>query len=229
MTKCLVVDDEQIACQIIEQYILQHEGLTLVGKCRNALEAFAVLEQQAVDLLFLDIEMPLVNGITFLKALAKPPQVIFTTAHADYALQGYELDVIDYLLKPFSFERFRKAVGKIKTTAAEKETTGEYSLVIKDKGGLIKLPGRSIFYIEASRDYMKIVTAQQNYLVHITMKNLEEDLPPNKFIRVHKSFIIAIEQIKLIKAETIILNGGYNIPLSTSYKNRLIEVFKKQE
>ncbi len=112
MIHCLIADDEVIAHQILEQYIIQTEGLTLVAKCRNAMEAFAKLQQHKVDLIFLDIEMPLVNGISFLKTLADPPKVIFTTAYAEYALQGYELNVVDYLLKPFSYERFVKAVGK---------------------------------------------------------------------------------------------------------------------
>ena len=226
MTKCLIVDDEQVAHQILEQYILQTDSLTLVGKCRNALEAFAKLEQQAIDLIFLDIEMPLVNGLTFLKTLSNPPQVIFTTAYSEYALQGYELNVVDYLLKPFSYERFSKAIAKVKQPVQPEEKE-EGNLIIKEKGGLIKLPHSDIVYIEASKDYMKIVTGKQQYLVHVTMKSLEEDLPKEKFVRIHKSFIVAMQHIKMIKADNIILSDNVSLPLSINYKEKLLELFKK--
>ncbi len=120
MIKCLIVDDEQIAQQIVEQFIMQTPGLTLIAKCRNALEAFAKLEQHTVDLIFLDIEMPLVNGLSFLQTLANPPKVIFTTAYPNYAVQAFDLDVADYLLKPFSYERFLKAVNKVRIIAVRK-------------------------------------------------------------------------------------------------------------
>src|SRR5687768_8335374 len=119
MIRCMIVDDEPIAHQILEQYILQTEGLTLVAKSRNAMEAFAKLEQQEIDLMFLDIEMPLVKGTAFLKTLTHPPKVIFTTAYAEHAVEGFELNAVDYLLKPFSYERFAKAVAKLKTTVEE--------------------------------------------------------------------------------------------------------------
>ena len=132
MIKCLIVDDEQIAQQIVEQYIMQTPGLTLIAKCRNALEAFAKLEQHSVDLIFLDIEMPLVNGLAFVQTLTKPPRVIFTTAYPNYAVQAFDLDVVDYLLKPFSYERFLKAVKKVKETAvAAIENNDEGHLLVK--------------------------------------------------------------------------------------------------
>jgi len=229
MIHCLIADDEVIAHQILEQYIIQTEGLTLVAKCRNAMEAFAKLQQHKVDLIFLDIEMPLVNGVAFLKTLPDPPKVIFTTAYAEYALQGYELGVVDYLLKPFSYERFVQAVGKVKDLAASDKpqaSGGETDyLVVKEKEGLLRIPFSEIFYIEGSRDYMKIVTTERKYLVHLTMKKLEEMLPAGKFIRTHKSFIVSVSKIKVVKTGEVVLADQQVIPVSGHYKEGVVRCF----
>ena len=236
MIHCLIADDEVIAHQILEQYILQTEGLTLVAKCRNAMEAFAKLQQHKVDLIFLDIEMPLVNGITFLKTLANPPKVIFTTAYAEYALQGYELNVVDYLLKPFSYERFAQAVGKVSPAVSGEPRAvsqgqvkggemGEEFLVVKEKEGLLRIAFSEILYIEGSRDYMKIVTPERKYLVHLTMKKLEELLPAGKFIRTHKSYIVAVSKIKIVKTAELVLVDQQAIPVSGHYKEGVVQRF----
>jgi len=235
MIHCLIADDEVIAHQILEQYILQTEGLTLVAKCRNAMEAFAKLQQHKVDLIFLDIEMPLVNGITFLKTLPDPPKVIFTTAYAEYALQGYELNVVDYLLKPFSYERFAQAVGKVKALGAmgfssaggQASVEGELgdALVVKEKEGLLRIPFSDILYIEGSRDYMRVVTAERKYLVHLTMKKLEELLPPGKFIRTHKSYIVSVSKIKIVKTAELVLADQQVVPVSGHYKEGVVRSF----
>lgn len=228
MIKCLIADDEVMAHQILEQYIMQTPGLLLIAKCRNALEAFAKLEQHAIDVIFLDIEMPLVTGITFLKTLTNPPKVIFTTAYADYALESYELNVVDYLLKPFSYERFNKAVEKVKQlTVQNKHTPDEPRyLVIKEKEGLLKIPYEEVLYIEASKDYMKIFTPSRQYLTHLTMKKLEELLPAQLFIRTHKSFIVALKQIKLLKTDSLVLANNATIPVSLSYKEEVMRKFR---
>lgn len=231
--RCLIADDELMAHQILEQYILQTPGLLLVAKCRNALEAFAKLEQHSIDLIFLDIEMPLVNGITFLKTLTNPPKVIFTTAYAHYALEGYDLNVADYLLKPFSYDRFVKAVDKVRQLlpppAPAVEASGESDyLLVKEKDGLMKVAYADIHYIEASRDYMKIFTTQGHHLVHLTMKKLEALLPASQFIRTHKSFIVALRQIKSLKPDNIVLSNKVNIPVSAHYSEAVMERFKRQ-
>jgi DNA-binding LytR/AlgR family response regulator len=231
--RCLIADDELMAHQILEQYILQTPGLTLVAKCRNALEAFAKLEQHTIDLIFLDIEMPLVNGITFLKTLSKPPKVIFTTAYADYALQGYELNVVDYLLKPFPYERFAKAVDKVKQslqvpeTAPSSPTDGSQHLLIKEKEGMMKIGYDDILYIEASKDYMKIITATGHHLVHQTMKKLEELLPADRFVRTHKSYIVSLRQIRILKSDAVVLENKTEVPVSVNYADNLRERFNK--
>jgi len=229
MINCLIADDEVIAQQILERYILQTDGLTLVAKCRNAMEAFAKLQQHTIDLIFLDIEMPLVNGITFLKTLERPPSVIFTTAYSEYALQGYELNVVDYLLKPFSYERFVQGVEKVKalravsaSMPAESVPAGDEHLVVKEKEGLLKISFADIIYIEGSGDYMKIVTAGRNYLVHLTMKRLEELLPAALFIRTHKSYIVAVRKIKIVKPAELVLADMRTIPVSGLYKEEVI-------
>ena len=229
MIRCLIADDEQIAQDILERYILQSTGLTLVAKCRNALEAFARLEGQAVDLIFLDIEMPLINGLTFLRSLSNPPQVILTTAYAEYALEGYELNVVDYLLKPFSFERFSKAVAKVKAAEAfEPKAEGdEGNLLIKEKGGLKKVPYNKIIYIEASKDYMKIVTPDQQYLIHLTMKSLESQLPVGRFVRIHKSYIVSFREIRMVKADSVVIGNNQSLPLGVNYREQLMEMYKK--
>ncbi|MFT3827010.1 MAG: LytTR family DNA-binding domain-containing protein [Chitinophagaceae bacterium] len=232
MIKCLIADDELIAHQILEQYIMQTPGLTLVAKCRNALEAFSKLEQHAIDLIFLDIEMPLVNGVAFLRTLnvPNPPKVIFTTAYAEYALEGYELGVVDYLLKPFSFDRFTKAVEKARLALnkpAEQKAPAEETgfLVIKEKGGLMKIAYDEILYVEASRDYMKIVTTLRQHLVHLTMKKLEELLPVDKFIRTHKSYIVSLAQIRQLKPDNLLLSNNISIPVSVNYKEEVVARF----
>lgn len=230
--RCMVADDELIAHQIIEQYILQTPGLQLVAKCRNALEAFAKLEQHPIDLIFLDIEMPLVNGITFLKTLTNPPRVIFTTAYANYALDGYDLNVTDYLLKPFSYDRFLKAVEKVQQSlqpvagAAAIPDNGQF-LLIKEKEGLMKIPYDDIVHIEASRDYMKVFTVAGHHLVHQTMKKLEELLPADRFVRTHKSYIVALKQIKLLKPDAVLLMNKVEVPVSINYAEGVKEKFTR--
>lgn len=227
MIKCLIVDDEQIAQQIVEQYIMQTPGLTLIAKCRNALEAFAKLEQHSVDLIFLDIEMPLVNGLAFLQTLTKPPRVIFTTAYSNYAVQAFDLDVVDYLLKPFSYERFLKAVKKVKEPAvAAVENNDEGHLLVKEKGGLIKVPHNQIIFIKGSKDYVKIMTNDQQYLASFTMKNLEEILPPHKFVRIHKSYIAGLRHVKMIKNDEVVMEASHVLPLSINYKEDLLTLFR---
>lgn len=227
MIRCLIADDELIAHQILEQYIVQTPGLVLVAKCRNALEAFAKLKEHAIDLMFLDIEMPLVNGIAFLKTLPQPPKVIFTTAYAEYALEGYELNVVDYLLKPFSYERFVKAVDKVKQPIDIPVQNDDTYVVIKEKEGLLKIPHNEILYIEASGDYMKIVTHAKSYLTHITMKKLEELLPAGQFVRTHKSYIVALKQIRLLKTDGLVLMNNITVPVSNSYREEVLAKFHR--
>ncbi len=227
----MIVDDEVIAHQILEQYILQTEGLTLVSQCHNAMEAFARLERQEIDLMFLDIEMPLVNGISFLKTLTHPPRVIFTTAYANHAVEGFELNAVDYLLKPFSYERFAKAIAKLRPLTEPVTTQAAETgfLVIKEKDALVRIPYHDILYIEAAKDYMKVFTPERQYLVHQTLKKLEELLPVAEFVRTHKSYIVSLRQIRLVKADTLLLANNVSVPVSSNYKDAVVKSFRGEK
>ncbi|WP_046243654.1 LytR/AlgR family response regulator transcription factor [Hymenobacter terrenus] len=224
--RCLVVDDEPLAHQVLTQFIGQTPGLTLAGTCRNAMEAHEHLTQHPVDLLFLDIEMPLMNGLSFLRTLKNPPKTIITTAYREYAYEGHELDVLDYLLKPFSYERFCKAIGRYQPATAPHGPDEDKTLLLKDQGSLFKVPYRDILYVEGCKDYVKVVTATKTHLHHETMKEMA-DLLGDAFVRVHRSFIVATTYIKLLQTEQVVLADGSQIPIGQTYKLELLAWFKK--
>ncbi|MGI4740997.1 MAG: LytR/AlgR family response regulator transcription factor [Janthinobacterium lividum] len=226
-TRCLIVDDEPLAHQVLKQFIAQTPGLTLSGQCRNAMEAYEHLRAHPVDLLFLDIEMPLITGLHFLKTLPAPPQTILTTAYREYAYEGFELNVLDYLLKPFSLERFQKAVARYQPpTPAAAPAADETHLLLKEQGSLLKVPYRDILFVEGCKDYVKIVTPTKTYLHHETMKGMTE-LLGEQFVRAHRSFIVAAAHIKLLQPEQLVLTTGDEIPIGNSYKADLLAFFKK--
>jgi two-component system response regulator LytT len=216
-TRCLIVDDEPLAHQVLKQFIAQTPGLVLGGQCRHAMEAHDHLRQHPVDLMFLDIEMPLVTGLNFLKTLPAPPQTILTTAYREY----------DYLLKPFSYERFQKAVARYQPpTPAAAPAADETHLLLKEQGSLLKVPYRDILYVEGCKDYVKVVTATKTYLHHATMKEMVDTLG-ERFVRVQRSFIVAAAHIKLLQPEQLVLTTGDEIPIGNSYKADLLTFFKK--
>ncbi|MCR5888139.1 LytTR family DNA-binding domain-containing protein [Hymenobacter sp. J193] len=226
--RCLIVDDEPLAHQVLSQFIGQTPGLTLSGKCRNAMEAYEHLAQQPVDLMFLDIEMPLVTGLHFLKSLQQPPKTIFTTAYREYAYEGFELDVVDYLLKPFSYERFMKAIARLPAAQSAPATdaeTGKY-LLVKERQGLLKVPHGDVVYVEGCKDYVKITTATKTYLLHQTMKEMTEVLG-GAFLRVHRSFIVAAAHIKMLQPDNVLLQDNTLIPIGNSYRAELLAYFRK--
>lgn len=225
-TRCLIVDDEPLAHQVLKQFIAQTPGLVLGGQCRHAMEAHDHLRQHPVDLMFLDIEMPLVTGLNFLKTLPAPPQTILTTAYREYAYEGFELRVLDYLLKPFSYERFQKAVARYQPPAPAAPAADEQYLLLKEQGSLLKIPYRDILYVEGCKDYVKIVTVAKTHLHHETMKGMAEQLGA-QFVRAHRSFIVAAAHIKLLQPEQLVLTTGDEIPIGNSYKTDLLTFFKK--
>lgn len=239
MLRCLAIDDESLALDLLEDNIRKVPFLELVKKCRSAFEAIEILRQEKIDLIFLDIQMPDVSGIQFLKSLNKKPPVIFTTAFEKYALQGYELDVIDYLLKPFSFERFLKAVNKAQEyldlteksglPASVEGTNGARNyLFVKTDYKLVKINLREIVYIEGLKDYIKIytTTAERPVITLLTMKAMEEKLSPREFVRVHRSYIVAIHQVQFIQRNTVHI-GNKEIPVSEHYKDNLYKIINK--
>ena len=195
-----------------------------VAQCKSALEAAGYLQKHRIDLLFLDIEMPQLNGIEFVQALAHPPMIIFTTAYSSYAIQGFELDVVDYLLKPISFPRFLKAAEKARNymQAREKELsiTDDY-FFIKCNGKIEKIVIADVDYIEGMANYVVIHAQQKKYITYLTFRSIEEQLPANLFIRIHKSYLVAIAAIQTIDGEEL-ATANATLPISKNYKNEVM-------
>jgi DNA-binding LytR/AlgR family response regulator len=229
--RCIVVDDEPLARDVIEQYIQNIRDLELVKSCGNALEAFEVLHTEQIDLMFLDISMPVISGLDFLRSLRKAPAVIITTAHPDFALQGYELDVIDYLVKPVSMERFMKAVNKAidrisatqpaNITPEGKSPRVDYMFVKSDQK-LVKIRFPDIEYIEGMKDYVKIYTKEKMIVTLHTMKFFEANLPPG-FVRIHKSYIVNLDAIRTIAGNELEIRQ-IRLPIGSSYKDQLMKI-----
>jgi DNA-binding LytR/AlgR family response regulator len=228
LIKCIIVEDEELAQDVIRRHIQQTEELELVGIYRNAPEAIEGLQQQEVDLMFLDIRLQGMSGLNFLRSLSDPPLVVLTTAYAEYALESYEFNVIDYLLKPISFERFSKAISKIVNgrlftlAGQEKDRPVGDHIFIRSNSKFFKVNFPEIIYIEGMKDYLKIHTAEYTLVTHQTMNELEKQLPPRQFIRVHKSYIVAIPHIKSIYGNSVELGRSVTIPIGVSYKEAVM-------
>ena len=221
--KCLIVDDEPSAQQILKQYVEDAPNLDLAGSCSDALEAIEFLKEHSIDLLFLDINMPKLSGISFLKTAKNIPEVILTTAYDDYALESYELDVVDYLLKPFSFERFLKAVEKAKDKL-KKQPIENNQINIKSDGKIYRLDVSEIRYIKSLGDYVAVHTSDQKYITHNTLKNFEKEMPGNSFLRVHKSFIVSIPHVDFLEGNVLNIEE-IQIPIGTTYKDEVKKRF----
>lgn len=226
--KCLILDDEPYAHQVLEHYIKQTPGLVLVAGFRNSLDAYEYLTNNHVDLLFLDIEMPLITGVAFLKALKKKPQTIFTTAYKEYAFEGFELGVIDFLLKPFSYERFIQAIEKINPLSNINRETVD-TLAIRDGDGLKNINQSDIFYVEGLKDYIKIVTFSREYIIYHTLKGILIKLNRSYFLQCHRSFIINKSQVTRISSNNILLKDQTYIPIGTSFKKEFIKTIQNIE
>lgn len=228
--RCLVVDDEPPAREILRRYIEQVPGLQLAGECGNALQAFAFLQQQTVDLIFLDIRMPQLNGNDFLKTLKFPPKVIFTTAFAEYALEGYELDAVDYLLKPIQFDRFLKAVNKAyQLTQAkneqflQEEKKSDSFVYFRADRKMIKVMLRDILFIESMKDYIKVLTAGGTIITKQSISSVEAMLPEREFVRVHRSYIVSIAHIRSFTSELIEIDKA-EVPIGKLYRNEVLKM-----
>jgi DNA-binding LytR/AlgR family response regulator len=220
--KCLIVDDEVLAQDVIEKYISNIPTLKLVGRCDSAVEAISFLHNHNVDLLFLDLNMPELSGLDMLKTLTRPPKVILTTAYSEFALESYEYGVIDYLLKPIKLERFIKAVNKVAAqySVQEKETKGDppvSSIFIIEDQVTYKVVHDDILYVEAYGNYLKIHTQGKIYVTRETMQEMEKKLPSDMFIRIHKSYIISLPKIDSISGNRVYINQQ-EIPVGEMYK-----------
>jgi DNA-binding LytR/AlgR family response regulator len=222
---CLIIDDEPVARKGLAEYAKDVEFLNVVAQCENAMKASTFLQEEKIDLLFLDIQMPKLSGVDFLKSLKNPPMTIFTTAFSDYAVEGYSLDVIDYLIKPISFERFLRAVNKahdfykLKNTASQ--ATENYFFV-KSSGRIEKIDFNEILYVESLQNYVTIHTKDRKLITYLTLSGLESQLPADRFIKVHKSFLVASAKIDSIDGNELII-GKARVPISRTLKEEVLQ------
>lgn len=230
---CLVVDDEPFARDLMENYIGRVPYLQPVAFCENAFDAINELQRQSVDLLFSDIQMPNINGIEMIRSLSNPPFVIFTTASKEHAIAGFELDAVDYLVKPISFERFLKAVNKARNNISQRlqqssvaepvkpKPTPSNHLFVKDNNKLTKVLFDDIYYVEGMKDYIKIVCKDKSIITYMRMKVMEDVLPPDQFMRIHKSYIIRLQAIKSIMGNTVEVINGQTVIISKASRQDL--------
>lgn len=228
--KCLIVDDEAAAHYVLVNYMQHIESLELSGQCYNALEAINFLHRHPIDLLFLDINMPELTGFDLLNTLTNPPKVILTTAYSEFALDSYEYGAIDYLLKPIAFPRFLKAVERylslVPVTPAKSIAEAEdNTLVLKADGGWLRLDPRDFLYAQSLGNYVKVFTPKKSHLVSITTTELEQKLSPDNFMRVHKSYIVALDKISRYANNTVFV-GDAEIPVGITYRRELTERMK---
>nr|WP_295873790.1 LytTR family DNA-binding domain-containing protein [uncultured Chitinophaga sp.] len=220
--RCVITDDEPLAAKGIMGYAARTGFLDVVAVCEDAVQLNAVLKQQPVDLLLLDIEMPYISGIEFLKNYPQPPKVIFTTAYERYAMQGFELDVLDYLLKPISFERFLKAANKAYDYFAAQHTQLSPYFFIKSEKKLEKVLYQDILFVEAFENYVAVYTADKKILTHATLKSVVEMLPAQQFIQPHKSYVVNMQHIGAIEGN-ILHVGSFQVPISKYQKEEVLE------
>ena len=229
---CIIIDDEPLARKGLKEYITDVDFLTLVGEFDSPLKATSLLSGGEVQLLFLDIQMPKITGLEFLKTLQHPPAVIFTTAYPQYALEGFEVNALDYLVKPISFDRFLKAALKAKEyyevrekDSADSAATADH-FYIKADNKLVKIAFDDIIFAEALQNYVCIHTNEKKYMTYLTFKSVEEYLPTDKFIRLHKSFIVAASKIDSIEGNEVRI-GQHRIPISRNLKDEVMEKLLK--
>jgi len=233
--KCLAVDDEPLAVKKIAGYILKTPFLELAAECRSAFEAMEILNREDIQLMFIDINMPNLNGMDFIKSLTNKPYIVFTTAYSEYAVDGFQVDAVDYLLKPISYTSFLKAANKVKNLIELKEGSRQESvkatvdhLFVKSEYKLVRIELAEIKYIESMHAYVQIhLNNSKPVMTLISMKSVEEQLPKDKFMRVHRSFIVNLSKITVIERDRIIFDGNVYIPISEQYKSKFQEYLDK--
>ena len=235
---CLAVDDEPPALEVLKKYITSVHTLELAGTCADAIEAINFLRQNPVDLIFLDIKMPELLGTDFIKTLKNPPKVIFTTAYRKFAVEGFELDAVDYVLKPVSFERFLKAVNKVMelqlfnsaATNHPESMTGNNAdwIYFRSERKMVKVAMNDILYVESLKDYIKVVTKNKAIITKNAISSLEETLPKNNFLRIHRSFIVAINKIDSYNSELIEIDKQ-ELPISRMYRYEVEKVLQSKK
>ncbi|KAF0130288.1 MAG: two-component system response regulator [Bacteroidetes bacterium] len=229
--RCIAIDDEPLAVKKIAGYIQKVPFLELVAECRNAAEAMSILDNSIVQLMFIDINMPDISGMDFVKSLTNKPYIVFTTAYSEYAVEGFQVEAVDYLLKPITFTNFLKAANKVKnlielTANNQKEilNTNVTHLFVKSDYKLIRIELADIKYVESQHEYIKIHLVNSNpVMTQMSLKSIEEQLPSNQFMRVHRSFIVNLAKILVIERNRIVFDGKVYIPVSEQYKVKFQE------
>lgn len=233
--RTLIVDDEPLAREILESHASQIPDLDVLASCANALEANEIVQSEEVDLIFLDIQMPQISGLDWLKSLRNPPLVIFTTAFSEYAVEGFELNAVDYLLKPIAFDRFLKAVNKAKDQLKASKPdvqASEHFMFVKADKKLVKVSFEDIVYIEGLKDYVIIRLEQDRVIPLQTMKSLEEKLPSNLFRRIHRSYIVNIQKIQALDGsmiEVTLKNQTKLLPIGKNYRDDVLEIIQQNK
>lgn len=229
---CLIVDDEAIAREIIATHLSKIDNINVIASCSNAMEAFNTISNHTIDLVFLDINMPEISGISFAKSINKDIKIIFTTAYRDYAVEGFELQAVDYLLKPIPFERLLKAVNtyfevysKAKAESPKKIETVDF-MFVRSERRMLKVDFEAILYIESYSDYIKIHLANETIVTRETISAIEAKLPSNKFLRIHRSFIISLQSITSFTNEHVTIKEKA-LPISRSYKKEVLALLEK--
>ncbi len=237
--RCAIVDDEPLALDVLENYIQKIDKLELVARVDNAVEAFNLLNKTQVDLLFLDIQMPRLTGLELLKNIFRPPKVIFTTAYREYALEGYELDVIDYLLKPISFERFLKAINKVYMLNGQmnpnlsmqgsklmEESYTDAFIYLKADKKMVKVLLKDILYIESLKDYIRVKTSTKSVTAYQRISYMEEKLPEDRFMRIHRSYIVSKQKVEAYSTTHIEL-ANKEVPIGRNYRSAVLKALNQ--
>lgn len=229
MIRCIIIEDERLAQDVIKNHLERAGRFHLVGVYRNAPEAKEALEKEEIDLIFLDIQLPGMTGLAFLRSLINPPLVVFTTAYPEYALESYEFNVIDYLLKPVSYERFSKTIDKImdgkifKTPASNVQPFSKEHIFIRSNSKFFRISFSDIIYIQGMKDYLKIHTPEHTVVTHQTMSEMENILPAGQFIRIHKSYIVAFARIRSVFGNSVEMENSL-LPIGLVYKDKLMSL-----
>ena len=224
---CLIIDDEPLAREVLESFVGEIPDLVLESSCANARTALEVLKETDIDVIFLDIQMPGMSGIHFLKSLAKPPKVIFTTAYPEYAVEGFELEATDYLLKPFSFDRFQKALSRVRLQLEKPtEVNNPGFWMVKADKKLYKVDWGDVQYIQSIGDYLKVFTKERVLVTKETLKKVEQKLP-SSFIRIHKSYVCPVSAIQYIEGNQVYV-GETALPIGNTYKQELIRRLEQE-
>lgn len=234
--RCQIVDDEPLAINIIKKFLDQFQSSEVVSTCENAMDAFTYISDNKVDLLFLDINMPILNGLDFLKSLKDPPLVIITSAYRDYAVDGFDLDVLDYLVKPISFQRFLKAMDKANAAMREKQTPTQSVVSVPDSSKsyvflkvdkkMVKIYLDEILYIESLKDYVRIRTVYEDLVTHQNLNTMAKILPADSFVRIHKSYTISVDKVKSIEGNCVEIASKL-LPIGRSYRKEVKDLLLK--